>query len=420
MSGENSAPPHVVIVGAGFGGLTAARKLRKAPVRVTLIDRRNYHLFQPLLYQVATAGLSPADIATPIRHIVRNQANTSVLLGRVRGIDPERKVVHVGDLDVAYDYLILATGTKHAYPNPGWEAFAPGLKSVDDATSIRARILFAFELAEQAREPDEQRRCLNFIIVGGGPTGVELAGAIAELARRVIAKDFRRIDTTTARVVLLEGGPRILPALPESLSAYAKQALEKLGVEVRTGDLVETVDETGVIVGGNRIESRTVLWAAGVRASEARNWLDAEGDSAGRIVVGPDLAIPAHPVIFAIGDTAHVIWKGDQLVPGVAPAAKQMGKYAAQVIAARVSNSNAPPPFRYKHAGNLATIGRSSAVIDFGWWRPKGFVAWLLWGLAHIYFLIGFRNKVMVMADWIWAYLTFKKGMRLITGGQHK
>ncbi len=418
-SAQRDERPHVVIVGAGFGGLTAARQLRKAPVRVTLIDRRNYHLFQPLLYQVATAGLSPADIAAPIRHIVRSQANTSVLLGRVQSVDTARKLLKVDDREVGYDYLILATGAKHAYPNPDWEAFAPGLKSVDDATSMRARILLAFEQAEQAEDPAEQRRCLNFVIVGGGPTGVELAGAIAELARRVIAKDFRRIDTTTSRVVLLEGGPRILPALPENLSAYATRALAKLGVEVRTGDFVEEVDETGVAVGGARIESRTVLWAAGVRASEAHRWLDAESDRAGRILVGPDLSVPDHPDIFAVGDTAHVPWKDGQPIPGVAPAAKQMGIYAAKAIMARVAGRK-PEAFRYKHAGNLATIGRSSAVIDFGWWRPKGFLAWLLWGLAHVYFLIGFRNKIAVMADWIWAYITFKKGMRLITGGPHK
>lgn len=412
--------PHVVIVGAGFGGLSAAKQLRRAPVDVTLVDRRNYHLFQPLLYQVATAGLSPADIAAPIRHIVRNQRNTSVLLGRVDGVDAAAKQVRVGHRNVAYDYLILATGAKHAYPNPAWESFAPGLKSVDDATSIRARILLAFEHAEQAADPDEQRRCLNFVIVGGGPTGVELAGAIAELARRVIARDFRRIDTTTTRVVLLEGGPRVLPVLPEKLSAYATRALGKLGVEVRTGDFVEAVDETGVTVGGERIESRTILWAAGVRASEARRWLDAEADRAGRIRVGGDLSVPGQPDIFAIGDTARVAWRDDIPVPGIAPAAKQMGKYAADVVAARVGGRAAPKPFRYKHLGNLATIGRSSAVIDFGWWKPKGFLAWLLWGLAHVWFLIGFRNKVAVMADWIWAYITFKKGMRLITGGPHK
>lgn len=418
--GATDRKPQVVIIGAGFGGLTAARRLRKAPVEITLIDRRNYHLFQPLLYQVATAGLSPADIAAPIRHIVRSQKNTRVLLGRVDGIDPGRRIVRAGEHEVPYDHLIVATGAKHAYPNPDWEAVAPGIKTVDDATAIRARILLAFERAEQETDPAERDRLLTFIVIGGGPTGVELAGAIAELGKKALSGDFRTIDTRNTRVLLLEGAPRILGTFPEKLSAYAERALGRLGVEVRTGKFAETVDSNGVIVDGERIGSRTVLWAAGVRGSEVRRWLPAETDRAGRVMVGPDLTVPGHPDIFVIGDTAHVPWKDGQPVPGVAPAAKQMGNYAADRIRDTIEGrrNGTAKPFRYKHAGNLATIGRSSAVIDFGWWKPTGFIAWMLWGLAHIWFLIGFRNKLVVMADWMWAWLTFRRGMRLITGAE--
>ena len=366
-------PPRVVIVGAGFGGLSAAIALRRAKVHVTLIDRRNYHLFQPLLYQVATAALSPADIAQPIRSILRHQRNATVLLGRVTGVDKASREVLIDERRIPYDYLIVATGARHAYfGNDAWEPFAPGLKKIEDATGIRRRILLAFEEAETAAHAAHRAPMLSFVVVGGGPTGVELAGAIAELARVALAADFRHVDPRETRIVLVEAGPRLLSAFPDTLSAKAKRALERLGVEVRLSAAVSACDEDGVAVGGERIAARTVLWAAGVAASPAAKWLDAEKDRAGRVKVEADLSLPGHPEIFVIGDTALATDGTGNPLPGVAPAAKQAGRHVARVIRARVDGRRAPPPFRYRHLGNLATIGRSAAIADFGPLRLSG------------------------------------------------
>jgi NADH dehydrogenase FAD-containing subunit len=410
--------PRAVIVGAGFGGLTAAKALRNAAVRVTVIDRRNYHLFQPLLYQVATAGLSPADIAAPIRSILRDQANAEVVMGRAVGVDRERReVLMEGRASIPYDYLIVAAGARDAYfGHDEWEQFAPGLKKIDDATAIRHAVLVAFERAEAETDPEEQNRLLTFVIIGGGPTGVEMAGAIAELAKKTLAKDFRAIDPASARIVLVEAGPRVLPAFPEGLSRKAQRALEKLGVDVLTNSPVESCDQGGVIVPRQRVAARTVIWAAGVQAAPAAKWLQAEHDKAGRVKVNADLSLPGYPEIFAIGDNAAVFGADGKPVPGVAPAAKQMGAYAARVIVDRLNGRPAPPPFRYRDYGNFATIGRHAAVADFGWLRLSGYLAWLLWGAAHVYFLIGFRSRLAVMLNWLWAYIAFQRGARLITG----
>jgi len=413
--------PRVVIVGAGFAGLSAAKALRRAPVEVTIVDRRNYHLFQPLLYQVATAALSPADIASPIRRILRGQKNASVALGKVTGVDKEGRAVLTGDgRRIPYDYLIVAAGARHAYfGHDEWESFAPGLKKIDDATDIRRRILVAFERAELADGEEERRRLMTFLVIGAGPTGVEMAGAIAELARMALAMEFRRIDPTMSRIVLVEAGPRVLAAFPEKLSEVAKRSLEDLGVEVRTGSMVTRCDAEGAVVGGERIAAGTIVWAAGVAASPAANWLGADGDRAGRVHVAPDLTLPGYKEIFVVGDTAHVEDGSGKPVPGIAPAAKQQGAYAAAAIRARLAGkAETLPPFRYRHLGNLATIGRKSAVADFGFVRFSGRFAWLLWGLVHICFLIGFRNRIAVALDWFWAYLTFQRGARLITGGE--
>ncbi len=411
--------PHVVIVGAGFGGLAAAKAFRQSPCRVTLIDRRNYHLFQPLLYQVATAGLSPADIAMPVRAVFRDQANVRVLLGRVTGVDRGARCVMIGERRVPYDYLVLATGARHSYfGKDAWEPLAPGLKKIDDATSIRRRILLAFERAEDCDDPEERAAWLTFVVIGGGPTGVEIAGALVELAHHGMAGDFRRADPTRARVILVEGGPRTLGTFTESLSDYSRRALEDLGVEVWVNTRVEEIDEAGVIAGGERIPARTVVWGAGVIASSAHRWLGAEHDRAGRVVVGPDLSVPGAPESFVIGDTClSTAWNGNP-VPGLAPAAKQGGAYVARVIHNRIVGRAPPPPFRYQHQGSLATIGRQAAVVDFGRFRLKGAIAWWFWGLVHIFFLIGTRNRMSVMLEWFWAYLTFRRGTRLITGSE--
>jgi NADH dehydrogenase len=414
----NTPPPRVVIVGAGFGGLWAAKALANAPAEIIVIDRENYHLFQPLLYQVATAGLSPADVAAPIRGIVGRYRNITVMLGEVVGIDvAARTVAMSGGRHVPYDYLILATGARHAYfGHDDWEPYAPGLKRIEDATEIRRRILIAFERAENETDPDERRRLMNLVIVGGGPTGVELAGAIAELARRALAKDFRNIDPRGTRIVLVEAGPRLLPSFPESLSEDARRRLERLGVEVRLGAPVTAINALGVTLGTARIEARTVIWAAGVAASPAGRWIGAVCDRVGRIAVEPDLSIPGHPEIFAIGDTAFSSDASGKSLPGVAPVAKQQGRYVGRLIKARLRHATRVKPFRYRNYGNLATIGRKAAVIDFGWLRLRGFAAWLIWTTAHIYFLIGFRNRIIVALNWLWAYFTFQRGARLITG----
>jgi NADH dehydrogenase len=407
----------VVIIGAGFAGLSAARALGMAPVDVTVIDRHNYHLFQPLLYQVATAGLSPADVATPIRAILRPQKNTTVLLGRVTGIDKAARLVEMDGRRIPYDTLVVATGARHAYfGHDEWESVAPGLKKIEDATILRRRILLAFERAENEIDPDERRRLLNFAIIGGGPTGVELAGAIAELAKVALAMDFRNIDPRQARIILVEAGPRVLATFPEKLSAFAKTALEKLGVEVHVGGAVTACDASGIVVGEQRIEARTIIWAAGVAASPAARWLAAEKDRAGRVIVGADLSLAGHGEIFVLGDTAALAGADGRPLPGIAPVAKQQGAYVGRLIAARAAGTHEPPPFRYRHYGNLATIGRKVAVADFGKVRLGGRLAWLLWGAVHVLFLIGFRNRVAVLLDWLWAYVTFQRGSRLITG----
>ena len=409
--------PRVVIVGAGFGGLSAARGLARTPVDVTLIDRRNFHLFQPLLYQVATAGLNPSDVAWPVRSILRRQANVRVLLGEVAGVDVAGREVLIDDgRRLPYDWLVIATGTTHTYfGNDQWAAIAPGLKRIDDATLIRRRILMAFERAENAEDEAERKRLMTFVIVGAGPTGVELAGAIAELARKALAADFRAIDPRKARIVLIEGADRVLGTFPPELSGFAKAALERMGVEVRLGRRLTACDAGGVIASGERLPAGTILWAAGVAASPAAKWLGAPADRAGRVQVRPDLTVPRHPDVFVIGDTAALIQDGKPL-PGIAPAAKQGGIYAAKVIRAGVLGRPKPPPFRYRHYGALATIGRNSAVIDFGRIRMKGRLAWLIWSMTHIYFLIGGRNRLLVTLQWLFDYITFSRGARLIAG----
>lgn len=408
---------HVVIVGAGFGGVTLAKALAHTPCRVTLIDRRNYHLFQPLLYQVATAGLSPADIATPIRSLFRDQNNVRVLMSRVTDVDTEAKEVVIGDDRLGFDTLVLATGARHSYfGKDDWEPYAPGLKKIDDATAMRRNILTAFERAETADDPMEQQALLTFAVVGGGPTGVELAGAIAELAKNGMENEFRAIDPTTARVLLIQSAPRLLPPFPEALSAEAERALKALGVEVLTGCRVDAVDEIGVTIAGEHIPARTVFWAAGVAASPAARWVKGERNRSGQVKVGSDLSVPGHTDIFAIGDTALAeAWNGKP-VPGLAPAAKQQGQYVARVISRRLAGRKPPKPFRYAHMGSLATIGRKAAVCDFGRIRLKGALAWWLWGFVHIFFLVGARNRMSVALEWFWAYLTFRRSIRLITG----
>jgi NADH dehydrogenase/putative oxidoreductase len=411
--------PHVVIVGAGFGGLAVARRLRWCKARATLIDRRNYHLFQPLLYQVATASLSPADIATPIRSLLRHQFNAAVHYDRVTGIDRQAKAVLLDDRTIPYDYLVLATGARHDYfGKDEWEATAPGLKKIDDATAIRRRILIAFERAEGCTDDAERAALLTFVVVGGGPTGVELSGAIAELARQGMEQDFRRFDPSAARVILVQAGPRVLPTFPEALSARAKAALEKLGIEVRLNGRVSAVNEAGVIIGEEHIAARTVLWAAGVAASPAAKWLGAPADRASRIMVLPDLSVPGSPEIFAIGDTALAEAPGGQPVPGLAPAARQGGEYVARVIRARIEGRPLPGPFRYKHLGSMATIGRKAAVAELGFLKLWGMPAWWLWGAVHVAFLVGARNRFAVMFDWGWAYFTYRRSIRLITGAE--
>jgi NADH dehydrogenase len=406
----------VVIVGAGFGGLAAARALARAPADVIVIDRRNYHLFQPLLYQVATAALSPADIAWPIRAILGRQANASVQMGKVVGVDAASRKVILEDRRVPFDYLVLATGARHSYFGMDeWEMSAPGLKKIADATHIRERILMAFERAELCSDMAERRRLLTFVVVGGGPTGVEMAGAVAELARHALAADFRVINPRDTRVVLVEGGQRVLATFPPELSEKARRQLERLGVEVRLGAPMTGCDADGVTVGGEPIACRTVLWAAGVIASPAAKWLDAAHDRAGRIMVTPQLTVSAHPEIYAIGDTVALAGADGRPVPGIAPAAKQMGAYVGKAIDARIRGGALAAPFRYCHQGSLATIGRKAAVADLGFIRLSGLPAWVLWAAAHVWFLIGWRNRFVVALNWLWSYVTFERGARLIT-----
>jgi NADH:ubiquinone reductase (H+-translocating) len=408
--------PRVVIVGGGFGGLNAALALKHADADISIIDRHNYHLFQPLLYQVATAGLSPSQIATPIRQILSQSKNTTVLLATVTDVDLDTSEVMTENGRIAFDYLILATGARHAYfDRDEWERFAPGLKKIDEATHIRKRLLLAFEKAEAMPDDDHRQHLLSFVVVGGGPTGVEMAGAIAELARHTIASDFRNINPSLARVFLIEAGPRILPTFPEKLSQSAEAQLRKLGVEVLTADPVTEIGAANVTLrSGRAIETSTVIWSAGVMASPAAKWLRSDSDRAGRIKVPADLRLPGHRNVFVIGDTASVTDAKGTAVPGVAPAAKQMGKYVANAILADIAGKSTQP-FIYKNYGNLATIGRKAAVADFGCFQLTGFPAWLVWGLVHVGFLIGFRNRATVMLDWAWSYLTYNRGARLIT-----
>jgi NADH dehydrogenase len=413
--GEGSKP-RVVIVGAGFGGLSLAKGLAGAPFEVTLIDRHNYHLFQPLLYQVATAGLSPADIAAPIRAILRGQTNVTIALADVSGVDTAAKEVIAEGRRIPYDILVLATGARHAYfGHDDWAPFAPGLKTIDDATYLRRRILLAFEQAEGESDSAERSRLLTFVVVGGGATGVEMAGAIAELAKRALAQDFRNIDPRSARIILVEGGPRLLSALHPSLSDKALLSLHKLGVEVRLEAMVTSCSGEDVSIGSERIPTRTIVWAAGVKASPAAEWLGVEADRAGRVKVQPDLSVAGHPDVFVLGDTALVLDEKGKPLPGVAPVAKQQGEYVARYLITR-ARGETQQAFRYRDFGSLATIGRKYAVADFGKVRLSGFIAWVLWSVAHIYFLIGFRRRAIVALHWAWSYVTFQRGTRLITG----
>lgn len=415
----DEAKHHVVIVGAGFGGLELTRALAGAPVRIIMIDKRNHHLFQPLLYQVATTALATSEIAWPIRHLLRKRKDVTTLLGTVIGVDRAGKRVLLDDGSaVGYDTLVLATGARHAYfGHDEWEPFAPGLKTLEDATTIRRRILLAFEQAERETDPARRQALLTLVIVGGGPTGVELAGTIAELAQDTLRGEFRNIDTRQARVVLIEAGDRVLANFAPELSAYAQKALERLGVTVELGRAVTQLDAEGVVFGDTYLPAKTILWAAGVAASPAAEWLGAPADRAGRVLVEPDLTVPGSPEIFVIGDTAHLLRPDGKPVPGVAPSAKQEGRHVAATIKARLDGDATPRPFRYKHAGDLATIGKRAAAIDFGWIKLTGWLAWWLWGIAHIYFLIDFRNRLAVSLSWLWIYFTGQRSARLITQG---
>ena len=417
--------PVVVIVGAGFGGLAAVRALEKEEVDLILVDQHNHHLFQPLLYQVATAWLSPADIAAPVRSVFSRQRNLSVVLGKVLAVDAGAHSLRIDNgmhvYTQIYDYLVLATGARHDYfGNDQWEAFAPGLKNLDDAIGIRERLLLAFEQAEMASDPAERDAHLTIVIVGAGATGVEMAGSIVELARAALVKDFRRIDPRQAHVILVEAGPRVLPAFPEHLSAAAKRALEKLGVQVRVNARVTNCEAGRVTIGEQRVPAATVIWAAGVKASPAAAWLGAESDRAGRVKVAADYSVPGCPDVFVVGDTASLVDAEGRLVPGVAPAAKQAGHYVGGVIRAALSGGVKPPPFRYRDPGSMATIGRHAGVADFGWVSLRGRVAWWLWGIVHIYFLIDFRSRLTVSINWLWSFLTYKRGARLITSDDHR
>jgi NADH dehydrogenase len=412
---------HVVIVGAGFGGLSAAQELAGAAVHITIIDQRNHHLFQPLLYQVGTAALATSEIAWPIRFLMRKRKEVTTLLGTVCGVDMRNRCVKLQDgATVAFDTLVLATGARHAYfGHDEWEPFAPGLKTLEDATSIRRRVLLSLERAERETDPARRAALLTFAIVGGGPTGVELAGAIVELVYQNLVGEFRRIDTRKARVLLIEAGPRLLPAFAPDLSAYALRALDRLGVEVQLGSPVTDCNSSGVRIGDQTVAADVIVWAAGVRASPAAAWLDAPSDPAGRVKVEPDLTVQGHPEIFVIGDAATInVWHGKP-APGIAPAAKQQGIYVARTIKRRLRGDSQPRAFRYRHAGDLATIGKRSAVIDFGWCKLKGWLAWWVWGLAHIYFLIGLRNRLAVALSWLWIYLTGNRSACLITQVDH-
>ncbi|HEY0124861.1 MAG TPA: NAD(P)/FAD-dependent oxidoreductase [Rhizobium sp.] len=408
---------HIVVVGGGFGGLQLANDMKGAPVRITLIDRRNHHLFQPLLYQVATTLLATSEIAWPIRNFFRDRPEVTTLLAEVVDVDSQAHTVTLKNGEtIGYDTLVLATGATHAYfGHDEWEPVAPGLKTLEDATTIRRRVLLAFEQAELEKDPAIREALLTFTIVGAGPTGVELAGIIAELARKTLPKEFRNIDTSKARIILVEAGPRVLASFVEELSDYAQKALEKLGVEIHFGKPVTSCTAEGVTIGETFVPCRTIVWAAGVQASPAAKWLDVPADRAGRVVVDKELRAPGQADIFVIGDTAAAAREDGSPVPGIAPAAKQQGAYVAKVIRAKLSGQSAPGPFHYRHQGSLATIGKSAAIIDFGWIKLKGWIAWWVWGLAHIYFLIGTRWRIAVAWSWLWIYISRQHSARLIT-----
>jgi NADH:quinone reductase (non-electrogenic) len=405
----------VVILGAGFAGINAAKALEKAPVQVTVIDRKNHHTFQPLLYQVALAVLSPAEIASPIRTVLRRASNVEVLLGEAAGFDLAKRVVRIDGLDLPYDYLVVASGATHAYfSHPEWEEHAPGLKTIEDAIEIRRRVLLAFETAEREAIASGSSPPLTFVVIGAGPTGVELAGAIADISKRYMERDFRAIDPAKARIILLEGGPRVLPVYPEDLSASAEKQLNEMGIEVRTNAMVTNVESGMVTVGKEKIPANVILWGAGVLASPLGKMLGAPTDRAGRVLVAPDLSIAGHPEVFVAGDLAAVKMENGQMVPGVAPAAIQMGKFVARQIKRSVAGKPRQV-FHYLDKGILATIGRSRAVADMGKLHFSGYLAWLAWLFIHLFFLIGFRNRFFVMAEWAWSYITFNPGARLIT-----
>ncbi len=410
-----TARPRIVIIGAGFGGLEAARNLSKAAVDITLVDRRNFHLFQPLLYQVATAALSPSDIAWPVRSVVRKQRNVTVLMTEITGVDVVAQTVSDGKVVIPYDYLIIATGASHSYfGHDEWAKYAPGLKTIDDALSLRERLLRAFEQAELTEDPLERRRFMSTVVIGGGATGVEMAGAIVELDHRALLGEFRRIDPDQARVILVEGGPRVLPAFPEEISAIARKSLESMRVEVRLGLTVTDCNERGVtLANGEHIDAATIIWAAGVTASPAAAWLGAQKDRAGRVEVQADLTVKGLPNVFVIGDTVS-IHDSQRQVPGVAPAAKQMGKYVAKLLRAKVAGRPLPPSFRYQDYGDLAAIGRQSAVVSYKRFRLSGIIGWLFWCVAHVWFLIGFRSRFVVTFSWFWSHFTSQRGARLI------
>ncbi len=408
-------PPHIIVLGGGFGGLAVTRALRRTPVRITLIDRRNHHLFQPLLYQVATAGLSPGQIASPIRRILRHQKNVRVLMGEATRINLEEKTVSLSDEVMTFDHLIVATGVTHSYFGHGdWAPNAPGLKNIEDALEIRKRIFLAYEAAERESDPEKRREWMTFVVVGGGPTGVELAGALGEISRFALSNDFRRIDPALSKILLLEGGDRILAQFDQRLSEKAAGQLASLGVEIRTGSYVSEIDPEGVVHGGDKIRARTVLWSAGVAGTPLAATLGTPLDRAGRVPVEPDLSLPGYPDVFVIGDLAALEQEGAPL-PGVAPVAIQGGRYVARAIRFRLQGKTSPP-FRYVDKGMMATIGRSAAIAHVGKIKLSGFPAWLMWLVVHILFLIGFRNRFLVLFEWAWAWLTYERGSRLITG----
>lgn len=421
MTGTQNLTPddrhHVVVVGGGFGGIQCIKSLKRANVRITLVDQRNHHLFQPLLYQVATTILAPSEIAWPLRQVFRHRKDVTTLMARVSGVTPDAKQVALDDgSTIDYDTLVLATGAQHSYfGNSGWEEHAPGLKTLEDATTIRRGILSAFEAAEKSDDPEAQKAHLTFAVIGAGPTGVELAGIIAELAHRILPSEFRNIDTRAARILLIEAGAQVLPAFAPKLSEYAAKSLSGLGVEVLLGDAVTACNDGSIETGGVVIPCRTIIWAAGVQASGAANWIGTQSDRAGRAIVDPDLSAPNHSDVFIIGDTAAVQDSTGKPVPGIAPAAKQMGNYVGRVIGQRLSGSHAPPPFVYRHSGSLATLGRRAAIADFGRVQLKGPFAWWVWGIAHIFFLIGTRSRVVVAWSWMWSFLTGQNAARIIT-----